>query len=400
MNQAPFYRKPIANISDNKTDPTHWQTVLQTYDSGKYKEAIIENLNYIDKEVVKSMGNAGLTEFVIPHGSIRLTLTIKDGKFKVTAPFLKINEKNAIPIMRQVAEINFSVLILSKIILKEDNKLYFEYNNPIELSEPYKVYGILKEICNNADYYDDVFVEKYGAERLTEIQSKKYTQAEMDEAWSMYGKILREGLEYAAFFESKRWFYFAWDSMANSLLKLDYVLSPQGYLKGELENSVATLYVQEGIEDINAKVKEKIGKLMEVDKKKFEECMYMPNFLIPVKYNTNFSVLQEYAQKSYDRAKSEYGSSNYLGAFYTLLYQIYNTFYRDSIPFYAAKLLNESLEAAGGKPWKDAATILLSAYDKIMGSKTEEDFINLVSPSKSSGETSGFAKKIGKFFGF
>ena len=96
------------------------------------------------------------TNFIFPHGSIIVNIKLDEEKLSITAPFVALPEKGRIPLLRQVAGLNFNAMDLATIYLR-DNRLSFEYSCPIQLINPYKIYYILQEICCTGDKYDDEF---------------------------------------------------------------------------------------------------------------------------------------------------------------------------------------------------------------------------------------------------
>ena len=114
-----------------------------------------------------SAGMRGLQIRIAPvsythlHGSIIVNIKLDEEKLSITAPFVALPEKGRIPLLRQVAGLNFNAMDLATIYLR-DNRLSFEYSCPIQLINPYKIYYILQEICCTGDKYDDEFETKFG----------------------------------------------------------------------------------------------------------------------------------------------------------------------------------------------------------------------------------------------
>lgn len=130
---------------------------------------------------------------------------------QIKVPFAKVTETtNKVALYRKVAEINFAPLSLSQIYLKE-NTLWFEYESPIPLCEPYKVYDVLREICVYADKYDDEFIDKYKTEFLHEPKITPLTENEKEEVWQQISNILDDYKQYSVLFREKRWDDFQWD---------------------------------------------------------------------------------------------------------------------------------------------------------------------------------------------
>ena len=135
MNVTPLVLPSVVDSSANKMAAAYWDKVTAAYDAGNYKEAILNLLNYVDPGLISRTGNADASEFTIPHGSALIGLKIGSDTFSVNAPFLILPEKNSIPLLRQVASINFSPLVLADISLEKD-QLSFSYSCPLSLCEP------------------------------------------------------------------------------------------------------------------------------------------------------------------------------------------------------------------------------------------------------------------------
>lgn len=369
MNNAPVFDDPLLGIYESKINQNYWDIVIQTYENKKYKKTILEILKYINPDLIQKTGNKDLSEFKIPHGSIIVNLKIKNGVFSVSVPFLKVSEKNKIALMRKAAEINFSLLILTQINLKQD-RLFFEYEAPLELCDPYKLYAIFYEICNNADYYDDIFIEKLGAERIISMQTKKYPRKLIDTAWIKFHEYLNESLMYLEYFKNKRLESFGWDVLCLCFMKIDYYIAPQGFLRSEIERAISEMHKSAPIPERLHKAKEIIKKLIIFERKKFEESLYIPKIFISPKIRADLAAAQNSLKKTYESAKTERAAIDYPGATLSLLYGIYNLYYRNDLPQAITEILNSGLRDASKKTWKQASDILWDTINNLMETKS------------------------------
>ena len=240
MNTAPRFDKSFLPPMVSVLNSDYWNVVINTYEEGKYLENIHAVLDYIQKDLSLNALNPEKTRYTIPHGSTLVNLEIEDNILKISAPFLKIPARSLIPLMRQSAEINFGTLVLAQIVLEGD-EIFFKYECPLELCEPYKLYRVLEEICIQADANDDIFIEKFGAQRLAEMQVTFYSQEQIDLCFEKFQAYLQEALHYINYFESKRIEYFGWDAMYMAFTKIDYFMRPQGVLKSNLEKAIKEL---------------------------------------------------------------------------------------------------------------------------------------------------------------
>jgi hypothetical protein len=400
-NKIPQFLKTCVP-AQSKLQPGYWETVTDLYNQGKYKDALIGLLNYIDPEIPERTSNREKTEFRIPHGSVIVNLKIENEILSVITPFLKLPEKNKIPLLRKIAEINFSPLTLASIIL-EGEELKFTYSAPLSLCEPYKMYYLFKEMCLFADKYDDEFIQKFGAQRFQEPKIYKFSPEQIEEAWNTLQIYLKETNELAAFFEEKRLTGFQGDILIQLFMTLDYYLSPQGVLRSDIENIVSFMLDKynpqhEQIEKGKAFLK----KMQELKKEDFINSFYMTDLFIPPRYAANLQSIKDTSKNSYETAKKEISNSDWMGAALTIKYIfLYQFFYSYPIPG-AAELMNNALVESANKPWNDAAMVLWKAVDMIMKDEIPAQTKKVPEKAKlqnTSGGDKGENKKSKGFFG-
>lgn len=371
---APIFDESIVGNHLSKLDLPFWQTVLNFYNNQQYKETVLAVLDYIDKDITKTRGNATLDEFVIPHGSFQVTISLKDNTFTVRAPFLKLPSTGAIALLRQLTEINFSFLDLSQIVL-HDNELYFEYSCPFETCEPYKLYNIFNEICRNGDYYDDLFIEKFKAEHIVEPPVKSFTPEQKDQAWQKFQEYVDEGLAYFDYFQSKRWDGLYWEALINTLKKIDYFMGPQGFLRSDIEKNIGDLNNRSlPFMDVVARGKDFLLKLKAMDRAKLESCLYISNCFISVRVRADLGHIQNVLRPMYDRARNDRISGNHMSTTSGLFYAIFELFYGSDLgdAAIAEKIINTA-KTASGKTWEEASDILWKGLTEIMDMKVGQD---------------------------
>lgn len=367
MERSPRYEKPVLGVLGVQDDAGLWEVAMNAFEQGKFTESLYTVLRYMNPKLMTEILKKNNEHFTIPHGSMVINMTVKDGFYEIKAPFLKLPEKRSIVLLRQISEINFSTLVLSQIRL-EGNELFFYYKSPIELSFPYKIWDVLYEICINADYYDDQFVTQLGAERIEKMQVKQYSAAELDKLWNLYHTILDETKAYCDFYQSKRWTNTAIDSIFIGLMKLDYCLQPQGILSGEIEKIL--VYDQNISNDDNLTALLKgFEYLKTLERSAFDNCIYQTTFLIPPKRRADLPTIKDVLSRDYESAQKEMNTKNYLGVADFLLYALYNLMYRYMIHAKYEIQINNALEKCSGKSWEDTADILMKAVAKLMDAK-------------------------------
>ena len=306
------------------------------------------------------------SRYAFPHGSITVNLEIKDDHLYINAPFLRIPAKYLIPLMRQVTELNFGTLVLAQIIL-EDNDIYFRYDMPLDLCEPYKLYRVIEEICIQADSNDDLFIEKFGAQRFSEMQVDPFNAEQIDTAWGKFQQYLNDAKTYQDYFLSKRWEMFGWDAYYIAFTKIDYFIRPQGVLKSELEKAVKDLNANIPFNEKIQKARSITDRLLKMERDKFAESMYMSRQFISEKPTFDVAGIQNYLSKSYNTAKDEMNKKDYIGATLTMLTGMYGLLYYYVIPQTSYNMIVEGLEKSSDKAWGDAAAALWDVYNSVMG---------------------------------
>ncbi len=372
MNSCPIFYKSLFASTASKINVNSWDKCLEAFDAKRYLDSFYLLMDYINPELTPKYANADRTVYKIPHGSIVVTVTLQDGKFHVFAPFLEVNPDSAIPTLRQVCSLNFNNMDLAQIYLN-GNQLNFEYNCKINELNPYKIYYIFKEICATGDRYDDEYVTKFGAKRLYQPIIKPFDPPKRETAYHSIQKCIKDALEYIQYFESKRWFSFAWDMAAIVLRQIDYYVHPQGQLKNDLEKAVSDMHAKNpSLSELVTDAKTFLQGLQEMDKDKLIENLYDVETFIPGKRRSELQNIQENLSEVHKRVKEALGSGNYIGVVLDILFNFYNMYYHNNVQENISRLVSGAMESASGKSWEEGAKTLNGALDKIMSGDITE----------------------------
>lgn len=398
MEKIISFDKSLLNSLTSSLDRDHWKYVMDQWDAKNYKNAVIGTLEYINKEAINKYGNTDKSLFKIPHGSINVEIQITDKEFSVKAPFLGLPDGPKVPMMRQVAQINFHPLKLSNIVLVND-QLIFEYKGPLDTCEPYKVYDILSEITYYADNHDDEFIKKFSAKRLNEPEVVYYDSQTVDKCWDRFKAIVNECKEYINYFEGKRLPYFVWDIVSITLRRIEYYLSPQGFLRVELEKTINDLMNQNlSINDKVNRGKEFVDKLANYDKSSFQADLYKPVIFVPYKTSSSLENVRKSLEANLSRFNEEYNRQDYMGAAFTGLYAIYDLFYLYDMQDDIRKCLENALENSQLKPYGEACKAYKTAFEQIQTGNFSSNAFNSersgAKDSRDSRSGGGFFKKI------
>lgn len=366
MKVAPKYYKPILGNLSSKNDAKYWNKAIECYDKGRLRDTLHNVISYCDPYALKRFRDSD--QIAIPHGSTVLNVAIREGYIQIIAPFVKLGEDNMLPLLRQINEINFSVLTTSQIRL-HNGELFFFYQTPMEACEPHKIYDAFHEICIQADYYDDIFVDELGANRFREPEVKEFSKGQQKTLWKDFESIIDELDKYIDYLQDERSFAVALDAAVLTLMKLDCVLAPQGKLRSDIEKQVSA-----GLQKGNLSDAEKLSEIMdgihklrnEYDQERFHASLYIPNFFISVRTPVSLARVQELLRNDFTSSEKEIAHNRYISGYYYLAFGIYNLLYRYSPPVKIEDALNHALKKVSGKKWSDASQNLHAMVQKIM----------------------------------
>lgn len=392
MNNNLSFHPTLLPLSPSKDNDKLWEEVLKKYDEKQYAESVRALVVYIDKALEDKYANADKTEYFIPHGSVTVGLKISEDTLFITAPFLDISTAKQVPLLRQVAQINFSPLTLSRIDLTE-NQLTFNFSCPLTLCEPYKIYDVLREVCINADNYDDEFITKFSATHIQTPKTEPLTEEQKNLAYDRIQAYAAEALAGYEQLENKRLTAFLWDVLITTLLKIDYYCVPQGNLRNELEKTISFLNSKEDFYQRMSTAKDFLKKLQTTDKEKLKKDLYKIEIFVPYKYNANLDAVRNNLKYAYETAEKEMKAGDNIGATFSMSYGILNLFYSYNVDTSVAALLTKAMTDASEKPMQESAKILYDAIHTIM---TKDNFTVPVSKvaDEAKKENKGFFKKI------
>lgn len=365
MNNTPSFLRSPSGSTQSKVFTEHWDTVLDKFDNREHAEVLPNLLQYVNPELSKFADASG-KKYEIPHGSVVVKIEQTENEIRVEAPFLDISESAKVPLMRQVANLNFHPLNMTKIVLDADDKLKFICNVPLDLNEPYKLYDIFREICINADKYDDEFIAKFKAKWLQEPKVTHYSESELDNYWNVFQQYLEEAQVYIDYFDSKRWSDFNYDVVKSTLMKLDYFCAPQGFLRSEIEGAIGDIDSRSPFNDRVHRGKEFLKKLRAMDKNTVLEDLYKAEVFIPYKYKSAIDNVRQNFEHAYHTAKDEISRRSFMGAYYTMYCNILSLFYYNNVDDALADLVATALNEASGISWEEGSTRLMELYKVIM----------------------------------
>lgn len=372
MKQNLTFIPPVLASTESKLNVEAFDASVEAFEKHEYMKSFYALLDYINGEFRTKYGNVEGNEFCIPHGSILVNIRLDDEKFSVTAPFVALPEKGRVPLLRQVAGLNFNAMDLAMIYLRE-NRLGFEYSCPIQLIEPYKIYYVLEEICRTGDKYDDEFEAKFGAQRIYEPKVTPYDDETVERIYNDLQLSCKECLDAVKYFESSRKYGYMWNVVATTMLKFMYFAQPQGQLLNEMQKAIREMDREDlPLPDIAAQGKAVIVKLQEMSREELAKHLYFVETFIPAKRRSNLKNIQENFGDCYKKVSAYMESDDYMTACTMMVYKFYEMYYYNNLQEDVNRVVAAALKKASAQPWEQAATLLYEAMEAIMEDELED----------------------------
>ncbi len=372
MKQTLTFIPPVIASTESKFNGEAFDASVEAFENHEYLKSFYALLDSINGDFRTKYGNVQGNEFKIPHGSIVVTIRLDDEKLVITAPFVALPEKGRIPLLRQVAGLNFNAMDLAVIYLRDD-RLFFEYSCPIQLIQPYKIYYVLEEICRTGDKYDDEFETKFGAKRIYEPKVTPYSAKEVDKIYNALQLSCKECMDAVKYFEPARKYGYIWNIIDTTLMKFMYFAHPQGQLLNDMQKAIYEMDRDDiPLPDITAQGKAVIEKLQKMTKEELAEDLYYVETLIPSKRRFNLQNIQDNFEDSYKRISAYMEGEDYMTACIMMLYKFYEMYYYNNLQEDVNRVVAKVLEQTSAQSWEDAAPVLYKAMEAIMEDELDE----------------------------
>lgn len=344
-------------------DVSFWSKAMDAHDAKHYRQALLETINYINSDVLRNHSLDDDIQIVHGQGSAEIHISVTQDTFLVKAPFVKISDHtNKVALFRKVAEINSNPLTLTQIRRKKDI-LWFEYETPIALCQPFKVYDVLREISVYTDHYDDEFIEKYNAEFFSEPKVFPLSDEEKNTVWQQIKEVLEDYEKFSNEFKEKRWNDYQWDITVLSLLKIVNIPCVHGSLRTKLEEYVSNLFNDQI--DFNFRIDKGTNfmqKLLGKSKEEFMQDIYHAESLISLKWRSSTEILQNHAKSMESYVERYVKENNQLMLCYYLQYSFLKMIYDYNLEEHHQDAIYDVLENVSGKELDEARPILLKTY--------------------------------------
>ena len=362
-NIMPNYKRPIASIDDPVVKVEHWDAAMDAFDEKDYKKSLVAVINYVNPKLLENKNTDGDIEVVQMQGSAEVHVKITKTNFSVKAPFLRITDQtNEVALLRKVAEVNFSPLTLAQIQL-EKNELWFEYEMPIEFSQPHKVYDILRNVSVYADDYDDMFIDKYNAAFYKEPKHTELSSTEKEEVWSQINTIFEDYKNYTQFFKDKRWDDFQWDNLAISMLKISNMPYVHGKLRSDLIEYIGNLFNPDL--DFNLRVDKSVNFMKKLTEKSQDEIMknvYHAEQFISLRWRSSQQIITDRLEHNLERVQNYEKEQSNFNLSYYLQFNLLKLIYDYTLEDHYKNAIETVLEEVSGLDPNESAPKLAKVF--------------------------------------
>lgn len=247
--QAP--KIPFGRYSDaykSALQYAEWDKAVEAYESENYLQSLKHFFVFLKNEAsnnVQFEEEAGVLHFEIIQGSKKI---IGKSNSKIIEVEAKVAKTNGLQIgfMRQLMERNYD-LKYSRFALDENDDISIRFDTDLIDASPYKMYNALKEVAINADKLDDLLVDEY--EMLAPINNQHIinsTEEERKVKLEFLHDWIKNILARARQLKTKELAAGEAYLLLDLTYKLDYLISPEGFMMETLERIHRQYFARDG----------------------------------------------------------------------------------------------------------------------------------------------------------
>ncbi len=362
-NVIPKYVRPITKIDDPVNKVEFWDEAIDAFDDKEYKKTVIAIINYMNSNLLENVDTSGDFEIVQMQGSAEIQVKVTDKTFSVKAPFLKITDKtNKVALLRKVAEVNFSPLRLAQIHLN-NNELWFEYEMPIELSQPNKVYDILRNVAIYADDYDDMFINDYKAEFIKKPAYTDLSETEKEQVWQQITDVFEDYKNYTELFKEKRWDDFMWDNLVINMLKISNMPYVHGELRSDLIKNISRTFDSDL--NFNFRIDKGVNfmkKLMAQSKEEIMSNVYHTEQFISLRWRSSQQAVTDRLKNNLERVQQYVKDESNFNVSYYIQFVFLKLIYDYNLEEIHRNAIHKVLEEVSGLEPNEAAPKLVEVF--------------------------------------
>lgn len=242
---------PFGRYSDAyKSDAQYleWDNAVQAFEEENYLQSLEHFLEFLKNEKgnnIRYWIDRGVLNFEIIQGSKKIIGLTDSKQVEIEA---KVAQTDGLDIrfMRQLMERNYE-LKYSRFALDENDDISMRFDTDLIDASPYKLYNALKEVAINADKLDDLLIDEY--EVLMPINNQHIESNSEEEAVAKYAFVqqwIQKTLTRSAQLDKKELEAGEAYLLLDLTYKLDYLISPEGFMMETLERTHRQYFSRDG----------------------------------------------------------------------------------------------------------------------------------------------------------
>ena len=382
--KLPSYYLPIKTKREPIRDEEKWNDAEKFFEDKEYKKAVISTLEYLNQDIFKGINLKKDISINRVHGNIAVKIELDDRYFKLYTEIVAIDSNTQlIPLLRKVAEVNFSLLDFSHIVY-DDDKIYINYQLELHRCKPNIINWVFQEIIFNADELCNEFIYKYGATDINAIAKNRLNQSQKTKTIKQIRLYLDEFSKYEKELEKDGKSDFVWDMVIITLYKLANMSYINGYLKFELMQKLSMIHDRDI--DFYERIKQGkafINELQEKNDKFYEDILYFREDLVSMLKFSNTDILKSWFEDYGENLVKMENSNDYFSMSYYMEAMFLRVIYNYNLSPTQKNAIEDTLKDVSNAEVEYAQKKLVKLYNK---------FINKELSDKSS--KFGFLKSI------
>lgn len=366
MKQAPIFVPPLIASTESLISVDTLDEAKELHEQGKYIESIHKLIDGLGGNLRKKYGDADQRVFVIPHGTITIRIQISDEIFSISTEGVRLpQDERRIAMMRQLLDLNTRRLMLARFV-KQGDVVQIEYHCPLAETHTYKLYSLINNICYIGKSFDEEFVGKFGAERLSSPQIRPYSTESIKRLLSALQTTGQSALSSASDFTNERNHNAAWAVLSTCLLQFLYYANPKGTLHRDIDQALTDLDDDLPTTEQVLRASTFISELLKRSEDELSKDLYYEEVLSSDKNASSLQSIRESFEAGYEEATKALQNSNHERALVRLLHIIYRAYHHYDMQEDINQILVKALRDASGKSIEKASLRLHQAVKYIM----------------------------------
>ncbi len=374
MQQAPSYVDPFREAPGaNNWSESAWNDAMVAYQEERYHDALRSFLCMLDAERVPEGSLIG-QEITLEHGSVRMVVKVSEDSFSLEVPFLRIPDGGrAIAMMRKVMNLT-NDLAMSRFLLRDEKDIFIVHRDEIAGVHPVKLRSVFGSVCTVADTYDDLFEDKFGAERVEALDVETWDGEALAKAHGALSTIVSDGLAFCELFETKQNLNFAYNALQLTFERITWTLWPQGILRSKISETRTMLNDSSkgGTQRIELG-KKALREIASSTPEELGESLYEARFILSQQNTIDFEQYQSSIEGPRDLMARLRKSHDYDYACFVGTHSIYEDLADNHMSEEVVSTYVDALKEAGDMPLNEASAVLMQAISDVIGMASESE---------------------------